>query len=314
MKESDIKLIAEKFQMPKEAYHLLDFFFTDEDQSFILEFPNEAVKAEDIEKSYLADAFQRGIINKTDESGSSYVLNNFYGMLDVFSVSQTEKYRSLPKEDRQALDKWYFNCYVDSLDKDLSKRPTADQVISLDEMLEFIDKDSRQMYLSNCDCKSLNGDCNVPLRTCINFEPGTNGFVKRGISSAITKEEAKEVIRMADASGLMHTISSHGICNCCDDCCYLFRAQKERGSVGYWPKSDHLIFMDKDKCISCGKCTMRCRFKVFTKEGQGKEAHITADRFKCVGCGLCATTCPTKALSLKDRPKEFIQINGQFGA
>lgn len=303
------RIIAKLFEMPECALDLIDFFFTKEDQKFILSMRDRKFRSQEVDPQYLSDAFHRGVISKADDSGETWQLNSFYGMLDVFSVSQTRKYRSLPREKRRQLDDWYFQSYVDSLDADLTHRPTSDVIITRDEMLDFIDQETRPMYLNYCDCKSLSGDCGLPSHTCINFVPGPNSFKARGLSMPITKEEAKDVIRQADEAGLVHTISDHGICNCCDDCCYLFRAQRVRSSVGFWPKAEHIVSMDPSKCIACGRCVGRCHFGVFSKEGKGRDAKILFNNKTCEGCGLCVNTCPTGALTLTQRTKKDIHIH-----
>lgn len=312
MSEQD-KLIEKIMKFPHEARGLVDFFFTDEDKRFILSRTEEIFRKDEMNPGYREDAFHRGVISKAEDNGETYRLNDFYGMLGVVAVDQTEKYHTLPEQRRKELDRWYFQAYMDSLDSDLTHRPTPDRVLLLQEMLDFIDREERPLYLNYCDCKSLNGACGLPTHTCINFLPGLNSFVDRGLSQPLTKEEAKEVICNADRAGLVHTISDHGICNCCDDCCYLFRGQRERGSVGFWPESQHIISMDTDKCIGCGKCEKRCHFGVFVKQGTGRNAQIHMDRLKCVGCGLCENTCPVGALKTINRSPEQMQIAGRFG-
>ncbi len=297
--------IAQIFQIPSCAIDLIDFFFTKEDQKLILSVKNEVFEKDIVTPEYLKDAFHRGIINKNDEEGNTWKLNTFYGMLDVFVCGQTKKYRSLSREKRRKIDAWYFDAYVKGLDPDLTHRPSKDRILTRDEMLDYIDHENRPLYLNYCDCKSLNGDCGLPSHTCISFVSGTNSFQSRGLSMPITKEQAKDVIMQADQAGLVHTLSTHGICNCCDDCCYLFRAQRVRNSVGFWPKTEHIVSMDSEKCIGCGLCVRRCHFHVF-HQAEGK---IQFDPETCEGCGLCVNTCPGHALSLKERKAEDIHIN-----
>ncbi len=311
------RYIIENMVFPEAAEDLLDFFLTEEDRCMILAHEKDSpFPAKDLQRAYAEDAFQRGVISKLDAEGTQYILNSFYGLLDVFAVSQTEKYRSLPYEKRKQIDAWYFRAFMDGLDQDLHVRPTSDVVVTYQEMLDYLDEkaaDGSRFYLSPCDCKSLNGDCGAPDHTCISYGTGFNSYAARGIAKPLTLEEAKDIIAQAERGGAVHTYSDNGICNCCSDCCYIFRGQRERQSRGFWPRSPYIIQMDAERCIACGKCVGRCRFGVFEKEGRGKNAKIHMDRETCVGCQLCANTCPTGALSLTQRRADQTQIAGKWG-
>lgn len=186
--------------------------------------------------------FSRGILSKTPD-GEHYCLGSFYGRLDIFATDETEIYDSLSREDKEKLDRWYFQAYVNSLGDSL--RPTEDEVLPLDEVLRFIDERDDTPYLASCDCRRLIQNCSQPVETCITYRTAPNSFVKRGLAKAITKEEAKEIVRMADEKGLIHTINPGGICSCCTDCCYLFRAAEYRHSLGSWPRVSYQVEMTK---------------------------------------------------------------------
>lgn len=295
---------AKKFQIPEVAYSSIDKFFTEEEIDFVEKMEQEIFTREDIEKcigknpeEFIKNSYRRGIISIIDEAKRTYKIADFYSRLDIFSISEQEAYRNIPKEDQLALDAWYFDAYYDSLDQDLGVRPTKDEILPIDQVLAFIDKDDRKVYLNYCDCRSLRGECGKPTKTCITYKNGVNSFVHRGLSEEIDKEQAKEVVRQAQKKGLMHTVNPNGICNCCGDCCYLFRGQERRQSIGFWPKTEQIIELNSDTCISCGACIRRCHFGVFTKV----DGRIVADVSKCVGCGICVTTCPAKSLELKGR-------------
>lgn len=296
MTDAETDKVCQIFDIPEAASGLLSFFFEPEELDFIINMSGKTFSADEIGRSFAVREYHRGVISKTDESGEIFRLNNFYYFLDVFAVGRRDKYQTLPMDIRRKLDNWYFDAYVKTLDRD-AEVPTSDKVLPLQEMLDKIDSDDRPVYLNYCDCRSLTGECDLPTHTCITYKNGINSFVDRGLSEEIDKERAKEIIRETDKAGLMHTSAMGGICNCCGDCCYLFRAQKELGSTGIWPASDYIVELDAAKCIACGKCIRRCHFGVFHKENEA----VLCRPSDCVGCGLCVNTCPKGALTLVAR-------------
>jgi len=300
----NLENFIKKFQVPKVAYPFINKIFTEEEIDFVDKMNKDIFTKQDIEKiigsnadAFIKYSYRRGIISFVDEVLSTYKIANFYSRLDIFSISEQEAYRSIPKEDQIAIDAWYFEAYYNGLDSNLNVRPTEDEILPLNKALEFIDAQDRTVYLNYCDCRSLRGECGKPTQTCITYRDGINSFAHRGLSEKIDKERAKEIVKNADKRGLMHTINPNGICNCCGDCCYLFRSQARRDSSGFWPKISQIIKFDAEKCIQCGACIKRCHFGVFTKI----DGYIKIDISKCVGCGICENSCPTKSLKLKER-------------
>ena len=296
MDKNNIENICRIFEIPEAGHDLVDFFFEPDEISLILEKENTVFTAEDIGREWADREYRRGVIAKTDDSGENYRINNFYYFLDVFAVGRREIYETLPEETRLRLDDWYIDSYVKNLDTS-DGPPTTDRVHPLEEMMQVIDEDPKPFYLNYCDCRILSGRCDKPTHTCITHSDGINTLVDRGYSIKLTKEQAKEIVREADKAGLMHTSAMNGYCNCCGDCCYLFRAQKALGSVGTWPATGYIVEMDGSRCIACGLCIKRCHFDIFRKTEQG----ISCDNSACVGCGLCVNTCPVEALKLINR-------------
>ena len=287
------------FEVPTQFLNCVERFFSQEEISFVLE-QKKTIFAENdtVGEHFIQREYKRGLISKVDEDSGNYQINNFYGFLDIMVVSRKEEYDALfSKEEKLQLDAWYFNEYYQWV-LTQGEVPSEDKVLPLNEMLDFIDEQKdRPVYLNNCDCKSLRGDCGLPRRTCITYKNGINTFADRGLSERIDAKKAKEIVIAADQSGLMHTCNPNGICNCCDDCCYLFRGQKNLNSYGLWPASAYIVEMDSSKCVACGRCVGRCRMNVFTKEN--RKIYLDADH--CVGCGLCVNTCPVQALKLVNR-------------
>ncbi len=73
-----------------------------------------------------------------------------------------------------------------------------------------------------------------------------------------------------------------------------------------------LPIVDKNKCISCGKCVTACPRGLFVLLPMTAKYHINcsskdkgavsrkACKVSCIGCGLCVRKCPSQAIELKD--------------
>lgn len=319
--------IAQRFQIPEIASGYQAVFLNKAERRMLLEYEPEEFGAAELgrwlaarfadgssteERAAAADpehfiqrAFVRGVLVK---SGDVYTFGNFYGRLDIFVTEEQEEYRRLPEKLRRAWDAWYMEKYLERLKHQAEEapysreRPTDDRVLTLEETLRMIDEREDAPYLALCDCRALLGDCGKPKETCLTYRTAENSFAAKGLARKLTKEEAKEVVRAADRAGLIHTANAGGICNCCTDCCYLFRAADRLGIRGTWPAADKRIHLDSQACIGCGRCAARCPFGVFelrTEEGGRRAA--AAGLSACVGCGLCAGVCPAGALSLRAR-------------
>ena len=49
--------------------------------------------------------------------------------------------------------------------------------------------------------------------------------------------------------------------------------------------------VDKDKCISCGKCAHACKMDV--------DVTKAPNHTECIRCGMCVKACPTNAISYR---------------
>ena len=241
----------------------------------------------------LRSAYRRGVLELVDDTFTCYRLGTFYGRLSVFVVSQPDTYLALPAETRSALDAWCFGTYVGGLGHE--ERPTSDRVLTLAQTLEFIDTSQRPIWLNRCDCRTLAGDCGKPTDTCVTFKSGINTLSHRGWSRPLSKTEAKAVVTRANKVGLMQTVNDNGICNCCSDCCYLFRAQAARGTGRAWPLAEQVAAFDADVCTACLACVRRCPFEVF----ELVDGRVVQHAELCRGCGLCVDACRFGALEMR---------------
>ena len=64
-------------------------------------------------------------------------------------------------------------------------------------------------------------------------------------------------------------------------------------------------FIDKKKCIRCGKCKEVCNFKAIEK----KNGEFEVNPFLCEGCGACKLVCPVNAIKIKPVKNGEIRVN-----
>jgi NAD-dependent dihydropyrimidine dehydrogenase PreA subunit len=207
---------------------------------------------EDEAKRFADDAYRRGVISVA-EGGGRYRIADFYGRLDIFAIMEQDAYRALPGDVQAALDAWYFDAYYAGLDWDLNGgKPTDENIFTLDETLSYIDENyekGRQIYLTDCDCRSLRGGCNSPTLVCLSYRDGPNSYPDRGISKPITHREARAVVVAADRAALVHTVNPGGIC-------------LGRCGFGVFDGSDfsgaRRASADYARCVGCGVCVGTC--------------------------------------------------------
>lgn len=66
-------------------------------------------------------------------------------------------------------------------------------------------------------------------------------------------------------------------------------------------------YLDKDKCIKCGKCYEVCKFGAITKD-------IEFKNIKCEGCSVCEVVCPVGAIKMmKNKTGEVYTGNTKYG-
>jgi ferredoxin len=175
---------------------------------------------------------------------------------------------------------------------------------------EIIDKFD-DIAVGHCFCRqrrSLLGEpCrfHAPTLNCFTFGKSARHTVAQGFAKKIGKDEARRIMREAEAAGLTHKAFHPGsresspetsICNCCKDCCDTLRLWRD-GTLPMINSTYHLAVIDEETCTGCGTCVDWCPTDAICL---GDEGVAWRDEEACIGCGVCARFCPEGAISLKE--------------
>jgi Na+-translocating ferredoxin:NAD+ oxidoreductase subunit B len=188
----------------------------------------------------------------------------------------------------------------------------AQEAMPYQKISQLLDTNESFMVME-CICKKeqglLDNPCSRPLEVCMAIAPIPNVFDDRPNGRAISREEAKALLKKAEDDGLVHLTSNFQnghffICNCCGCCCGVLSGINKIG-IPAWTvvNSDYYAAINADECTSCGTCAdERCQVNAIE---EGDDAYEIIPE-KCIGCGLCITTCPVEAISLVKKSDEDI--------
>jgi electron transport complex protein RnfB len=213
--------------------------------------------------------------------------------------------------------------YQRSFRKILSIEPSFHRVIPVGESIKMdmevapyesaagIIEKAQSWAVLDCICRKqtalIGKGCDHPIRVCMTMSDKADYYQSSDLITALTKDEAYEVLRKADQAGLVHTVSNNQngnwyICNCCTCSCGILRGMAEMGIANVVARSAFVNTVDENLCTACGLCVDSCQFDALSME-------LTAivNQTSCVGCGVCVSTCPDKALILVRRPEEEIK-------
>jgi len=186
-----------------------------------------------------------------------------------------------------------------SLDVKLETLPYEDAVAMVEREERFLEAD--------CICRKehrmVGEGCDKPEGCCLIMGRGVEYYQENGLGRVITKDEALDILKTADKTGLVlqpsYSQKAANICCCCGCCCQVLRNAKKHPEPAALITSPFTAVLDTGSCIGCGVCVERCQMDAL----QMGEDHILLDEKKCIGCGLCVTTCPTDSLTLVRKPE-----------
>ena len=184
------------------------------------------------------------------------------------------------------------------------------EIQPFEKVSEIIDSQTR-FAVADCICRKeasiIDEGCDKLLETCMSFGPAADYYIENQLGREISKEEAKEILLKAEASGLVHFSSNHAdgkifMCNCCGCCCKALANITKYDNPGLIAKSNYYASVNVDTCDGCEACADRCQVDAVQIEGE-VAIISTAD---CIGCGLCVSTCPTESISMMHKAPDAL--------
>lgn len=188
------------------------------------------------------------------------------------------------------------------------ERPVA----TYDDIRGFVASTGDPVAVMDCICRhgrDLTGQSctQTTLRaTCLTFGPAARGMVESGAGRFIAREEALEILTLADREGLIlqpqNTAAPLFLCCCCGCCCGVLRSAKRHPEPARLFSTNYRAAVNADDCIGCAICEPRCQMDAV----QVSDGTAAVNLARCIGCGLCVTSCATGAMKLEPAaaPKE----------
>lgn len=182
-----------------------------------------------------------------------------------------------------------------------------ERVLLAEEVSKLVDH-YETIAKTHCYCKQEKDILNDPCKftdkreICLIFDKAAQNAIDHGFATKVTKDEAKEILKIAEDAGLVHKVfhskldltrDLDGICSCCKCCCGIFRLYYE-GVTPFHTLTSYIAKNDSEKCIACGLCEEKCSIEAISLED-----YAVIDEERCIGCGVCAHLCPEGAMSIE---------------
>lgn len=182
------------------------------------------------------------------------------------------------------------------------------QILAFEDVKSLIDT-SRNLAVTRCSCRVIDGGCGKPLEVCLQVDKAADYAIERETGRQVSKEEALRMLAQCERDGLVHVANNrralgHVICNCCRDCCINWASL--RTGLGKWASPSRFqATIIEEECIGCELCLDRCIFDAMSMSDDGDL--VLVDEDDCMGCGVCQVVCPTDAITLEAvRPEAFV--------
>ena len=312
-----------------EFYAILSELFTPEEASLASQMPMDPIPAADLAaeigrdpgevERMLEEMANKGLVSSEERGGVTHysLLQMLPGMVEMQFVKGEVNERA---KRLALLFVNYFTVMAEEMQKGgaVAQLPWA-RVIAIEAEIpagvEIQPYDRVSHYIENteyiavftCTCRHLGellgGPCDKPKDVCMGFGDGAKFLAQRGFGRLVSKEEARQILDLAEREGLVHCSSNTSkqiefICNCCGCHCGVLQSIKNAAMPSMGATSGFIMMVDQEKCMGCGDCIDRCPMEALSME----DDIVAQDDERCIGCGLCISVCPTEALRMEPRP------------
>ena len=303
----ELKILSRLFQ-PDEAAMVLELKLNPEPVEMIAERTGQEPQALSAKLSEMAE---RGLIRqKSRNEGPLYGLMPF--VVGIYELQ-------LERMDEE-LARLFEEYYQEAFHELLGIQPAIHRVVPVEQAVAVgigvVPYETASQLLGqaqswgvmDCICrvqKRLIGKgCEHPVDVCLIFSRRQGTFDDSETIRALTKDEALDVLRRAEAAGLVHTVENTQegvfyVCNCCVCSCAILQGVARYGLLGAVAPSSLRSSVDESSCTGCELCIDRCPFGALSVV----DGLCRVDALRCFGCGLCVSACPDEALTMVRRPE-----------
>ena len=322
----------------KELFDLLKELVNEDEASLAIEMPRELITAEDLAEQTggsLVDVTRKleamtdnGFLHAMKKPDGSYRYNIMPLLPGIFEA----QFLKGTKTERDYLIAKRFKAYLgllnelrESLDEPLPVPkmsyfrvlPVEEEVkggsivLPFAELSKYVEKTST-IAVGTCFCRHYailndeNDRCGASLNNCMAFGDGAVFIAERHNGRLVDKAEALEILKQAEAEGLVHCSANTSeeltfICNCCTCHCGILSQAKSISHASLMLTSGYFARVDENLCTACETCVEQCPV---TAISMADVAQI--DKQQCIGCGLCVGSCPDEAIILQVLPDNAI--------
>ena len=183
------------------------------------------------------------------------------------------------------------------------------KVETYENLAQMLDDFKGPISVANCICRQGNDILGKPCRqthlreSCLQFGSTATMYVDGGRGHYITKDKALDILKKAEADGLvletMNTIKLKNICTCCGDCCRYLMSVKQLARPVDFLTSSYYAKVDAELCNGCEACVNICPMNARSIKDSVSEVSTG----RCIGCGVCVPVCAAGATKLVKKEK-----------